>query len=104
MKEFVLPTNESVLPPTLDDPQAAPAVIVTEATSERNGVLVGPFTFDFDLPLSPGHTVEVQQIAETAGVALELKRVLVTPSETRALLCIEAPGDEWEHSCTMTPL
>jgi hypothetical protein len=68
------------------------------------GAVVGPFTFDFDLPLNPGHTIEVQQIVETAGVTLELKRVLVTPSETRALLCIEAPGDEWEHWAVVATL
>jgi hypothetical protein len=97
LKEPVLPPNEPALPSTQEKPPALPALTMAEATAVREGALVGPFTFDFGLPLSPGHTVEVQQTVEAAGIALELKRVVVTPSETRALLCIESPGHEWEH-------
>jgi hypothetical protein len=97
LKKLVLPPNELALPSAQENLPALPALTVAEATPVSEGTLVGPFTFDFGLPLSPGHTVEVQQTVEAAGVALELKRVVVTSSETRALLCIESPGHEWEH-------
>jgi hypothetical protein len=97
LREFVLPPNEPALPSAQEKLPALPAMTVPEATPVREGTSVGPFTFDFGLPLSPGHMIEVQQTVEAAGVALELKRVVVTPSETRALLCIESPGHEWEH-------
>jgi hypothetical protein len=104
LREFVLPPNRPALPSAQEKLPALPALTVAEATPVREGALVGPFTFDFGLPLSPGHTVEVQQTVEAAGVALELKRVVVTPSETRALLCIESPGHEWEHWAVVATL
>lgn len=104
LEEFVLPANEPALPPAQENLPAPPSVIVAGATAMREGALVGPFTFDFGLPLSPGHTIEAQQTVEVAGVALELKRVVVTPSETRALLCIESPGHEWEDWAVVATL
>jgi hypothetical protein len=72
--------------------------------AERERAVAGPFTSDFDLLLSPGYTNEVQQNIEAAGVALELKRIVVTPSKTRVFLCIEAPGDEWKHWAVVAKL
>lgn len=98
VKEFVLPPNEPALPSGQDSASDQPGnTVVTEPVKVSRGALVGPFTFDFDLPLNPGHTIDVQQKAEAAGIAVELKWVVVTPSETQALLCIGLPGDEWEH-------
>lgn len=104
LKEFVLPLNEPDLPPAQENLSAPPVVTVAGTTAMHEGALVGPFTFDFGLPLSSGHTIEVQQTVEAAGVALELKRVVVTPSETRALLCIESPGHEWEDWAVVATL
>lgn len=56
--------------------------------------LIGPFIFDFSVPFHPGYTIEVQQTAESAGVAVRLERVVVAPSETRAFLCFEPPAGE----------
>jgi hypothetical protein len=64
---------------------------------EREAI-VGPFTFDFSVPFTPGRVADMNQTVEAAGVAMRLQRVVVTPSETRAILCFEPPdGDprEW---------
>ena len=53
---------------------------------------MGPFTFDFSVPFIPGRVAEVNQTVETAGVAVRLERVVVTPSETRAYLRFDSPG------------
>jgi hypothetical protein len=60
-------------------------------------VVAGPFTFDFRVPFIQGHTVEVQQTTEAAGVAITLEKVIITPSETQATLCFVAPDKrkEW---------
>jgi hypothetical protein len=54
--------------------------------------VIGPFIFDFSLPLNPGKVVDVQQRVTAASVDVELRQVVVTPSETRVLLCLGAPG------------
>jgi hypothetical protein len=55
--------------------------------------VIGPFVFDFSLPLNPGQVVDVQQRVTAASVDIELRQVVVTPSETQVLLCLGAPGD-----------
>jgi hypothetical protein len=88
-------------PPTPTTPLTEPSsstVIVVPAMTLREEIVGGPFTFDFSVPFIPGRTVEVQQTVEAAGVAVRLKRVVITPSETRATVCFE-PSDggtrEW---------
>jgi hypothetical protein len=58
-----------------------------------NKHVIGPFMFDFSLPLNPGQVVDVQQRVTTANVDVELRQVVVTPSETRVLLCLGAPSE-----------
>jgi hypothetical protein len=100
LMEFTSPVGEPPSPSVQDSaPDQPESAVVT-----YEGTLVGPFTFDFDLPLNPGYTSEAQQTVETAGVALELKRVVVTPSETRAFLCIETPDDDWDHWAVVATL
>jgi hypothetical protein len=55
--------------------------------------VIGPFFFDFTLPFNPGQVVNVQQRVTTASVDVELRQVVVAPSETRVLLCLGAPGE-----------
>ncbi|MBC7251670.1 MAG: DUF4179 domain-containing protein [Anaerolineae bacterium] len=72
------------------------AAMVEPVMTMREEIVGGPFTFDFSVPFIPGQTVEVQQEVEAAGVIMKLERVVVTPSETRAILCFEPPDDiEW---------
>jgi len=80
---------------TLPEP-SEPGVIVAQPQTLREEMVGAPFTFDFSVPFIPGQTVEVQQAVEAAGVTMKLKRVVITPSETRAILCFEPPDDiEW---------
>jgi hypothetical protein len=83
--------------PTVPLPEPSePGVIVAQPQTLREEMVGAPFTFDFSVPFIPGQTVEVQQTAEAAGVAMKLERVAITPSETRAILCVEPPDDiEW---------
>jgi hypothetical protein len=66
--------------------------------------VIGPFIFDFSLPLDPGKVVDVQQRVTAASVDIELRQVVVTPSETRVLLCLGAPGEmgtSWGAASTL---
>jgi hypothetical protein len=56
--------------------------------------VIGPFIFDFSLPLDPGQVVDVQQRVSAASVGIELRQVVVTPSETQVLLCLGAPSEK----------
>jgi hypothetical protein len=56
--------------------------------------VIGPFIFDFSLPVNPGKVVEVQQRVTAASVDIELRQVVVTPSETQILLCLGAPSEK----------
>lgn len=98
LEKFVLPPAALEPPPTPDSPPAEPPMVVVlePLPTPEEEAIVGPFTFDFSVPFIPGQTVEVQQTEEAAGVAMKLERVVVTPSETRAILCFEPPDDiEW---------
>jgi hypothetical protein len=99
LEELVLPTDVPSPSPTLAGPPAEPPEpMVVELLPMPKGGTVGPFTFDFSVPFIPGRTIEVQQTAEAAGVAVTLQRVVVTPSETRATLCFDPPdagNKEW---------
>ena len=93
----LVPVDQSPVTPTVPLPEPSETgVIVAQAQPMREEVVGGPFTFDFSVPFIPGQTVEVQQTVEAAGVTMKLKRVVITPSETRAILCFEPPDDiEW---------
>lgn len=98
VETYVVPTP---VPPASDvyEDRGSLEPVVSMATA-------GPFTFDFSVPFIPGCTVEVQQMVEAAGVAVRLERVVVTPSETRAILCFDPPdGDskEWTLITALDP-
>jgi hypothetical protein len=96
LEKSVLPPGALELPPTSDSPPAeTPMVVVLEPlpTPEEEAI-VGPFTFDFSVPIIPGRVAEVNQTVEAAGVAVRLERVVVTPSETRAYLRFDSPSGE----------
>ncbi len=86
----ISPFLTSARPPA--EPTGAAGAEVEVAPTPEEGAVVGPFTFDFDVAFNAGHTVEVQQVVESAGVSVKLERVVVTPSETRATLCFEPPA------------
>jgi len=91
----LVPVDQSPVTPTVPLPEPSETgVIVAQAQPMREEVVGGPFTFDFSVPFIPGQTVEVQQTVEAAGVAMKLERVVITPSETRAILCFAPPDDK----------
>jgi hypothetical protein len=66
--------------------------------------IIGPFIFDFSLPLNPGKLVDLQQRVTAASVDIELRQVVVTPSETQILLCLGTPsetGTSWGAISTL---
>jgi hypothetical protein len=108
LEKFVLPPAALEPPPTPDSPPAEPpmVVILEPLPTPEEEAIVGPFTFDFSVPFIPGRVAEVNQTVEAAGVAVCLERVVVTPSETRAILCFEPPdGDpkEWIPIAMLEP-
>ena len=60
--------------------------------------VAGPFVFDFDVPVRPAPTIELNQKVEAEGVTLTLKRVVDSPLLPQAVVCFEPPDDE--HSWT----
>jgi len=100
-----LPPDAFKLPPTPDSPPAEPPdSMVMEALPAPEGAIVGTFAFDFSVPFIPGRVAEVNQTVEAAGVAVRLERVVVTPSETRAILCFERPTGEPREWMPITTL
>jgi hypothetical protein len=66
--------------------------------------VIGPFIFDFSLRLNPGKVIDVQQRVTAASVDIELRQVVMTPSETQILLCLGAPsetGTSWGAVSTL---
>jgi hypothetical protein len=74
-------------------PAEPPEPMAVELEPIPQGAVVGTFTFDFGVPFIPARVAEVNQTVEAAGVAVRLERVVVTPSETRAYLRFDPPGE-----------
>jgi hypothetical protein len=84
LAEAVFPTGEEFL---RADPPPTPM-------PGTQGYLVGPFDFEFGVPLLQGDVVEVHQTVEASGVPITLEKVTITPSETRAILRFSPPDAE----------
>jgi hypothetical protein len=54
----------------------------------------GPFVFDFEVPVLPAPTIEVDQEVEAKGIVLTLERVVNSPILPQAVVCFEPPDDE----------
>ncbi len=85
--------------PPIPLPAAPPTstVLIVPAVQLREEPLVGPFTFDLSVPFIPGRVALVQESVRVAGVTVKLDRVVVTPAETRAILCFDPPTGKSEH-------
>jgi hypothetical protein len=90
-----------------DAPSALDLHLVVEVARSPvllNKHVIGPFIFDFSLPLNPGKVVDVWQRVTAASVDIELRQVVVTPSQTQILLCLGAPskkGTGWGAVSTL---
>ncbi len=98
LEELPVPSDAPApMPSTAGSPDERPESAAMELQPMPEGTTVGSVTFEFNVPMAPGRTVEVDQTVEAAGTALTLERVVITPSETRAMLCFDAPdGGEKE--------
>ena len=56
--------------------------------------MVGTFEFEFTVPFISGRVVEVHQTVEAAGIFVTLERLVMIPSETRAILSYDPPHAE----------
>ena len=54
----------------------------------------GPFVFDFEIPVRPAPTIELNQKTEAEGVTLTLERVFASPLAPQAVVCFEPPDGE----------
>jgi hypothetical protein len=54
----------------------------------------GPFVFDFEVPVQPAPTIEVNRTVEAEGIEITLERVVDSPVLPQAVLCFEPPDDE----------
>jgi hypothetical protein len=54
----------------------------------------GPFVFDFELPVQPAPTIEVDRTVEAEGVEITLEQVVDSPVVPQAVVCFEPPDDE----------
>lgn len=86
----------STMESTIGSPPSS-TMTIAPAMQIREEPLAAPFTFDFRVPFIPGRVALVRKSAKVAGMAVRLERVVVTPSETRAILCFDPPEGESEH-------
>ncbi|MGH2543724.1 MAG: DUF4179 domain-containing protein [Ardenticatenaceae bacterium] len=104
--------------PVTDGATESPGSTVTELQPVERVEAPGYYRFNFTVPFIPGEIMEVEQtvVRETAevvcplegclaeieqvhNVAVRLDQVVLTPSETRATLCIEKPA-RWSEELT----
>ncbi len=57
---------------------------------------IGPFVFDFEVPVRPAPTVELDQKVEANGVEMALDRVVNSPARPQAVICFRPPDAEHE--------
>lgn len=88
----VLPTSSAVAGGPLATPNAARGsngsrALATSGLPAAYNPIAAPFVFDFAVPFVRGVVVTPQQTVNAAGIPLILRRVVVTPAETRATIC-----------------
>lgn len=65
--------------------------------------LIGPFTFDFNLPLRAAVELEPMQTVEQNGLAVTLEALSVAPTRTSARLCYQLPDErDWLPQASVT--
>lgn len=81
-------------------PTASPTALPIRPTEQRGGGVIalqpipadqllrvpGPWQFSFSLPVIPGRVAAVNQTVVADGTPVQLERIVVTPSETRAYI------------------
>jgi hypothetical protein len=76
-------TAEANVPPaSLDDSNLEPGDYVDA---------IGPFVFDFTVPLYPAVVVAPMETVEVDGIEMTLEQVSITPTKTSARVCYDMP-------------
>lgn len=57
-----------------------------------------PFVFDFEIPVLPAPTIEVNQEVEANSVMLTLRRVVASPARPEAEVCYTSPDTRYDWS------
>lgn len=55
---------------------------------------IGPFVFEFELPFIHGQVVEPQQSATAGGITMRLDRLVIAPSMTRGVVCLDPASEQ----------
>lgn len=64
-------------------------------TSRSTSQVIGPFTFNFDAPVTPGRIADPKQTVIQEDIAVTLERVIITPSDTMAIICFKTPNEAY---------
>jgi hypothetical protein len=87
---------------TLDLALTLKVAYTTTATRADNPAVMGfagDANFSFQVPVNPGRVVDVRQSAAAADLAIEIQKVVITPSMTRVELCLSSAApfavDAW---------
>lgn len=64
--------------------------------SAATGKTVGPVSFRFEIPFTPGRIATPQQRVTADGVTITLEKVTLTPSALTAVICFTGPDDIYE--------
>ncbi|MEP6987687.1 MAG: DUF4179 domain-containing protein [Chloroflexota bacterium] len=55
---------------------------------------IGPFNFDFTIPVYPPVVVKQAQTIQVKGLSMTLQQVIVTPTKTTAMICFKLPDSQ----------
>lgn len=55
--------------------------------------IIGPFVYEFTLPFIHGQVVEPQQSATASGITMRLERLVIAPSMTRGVICLDPAAE-----------
>lgn len=55
---------------------------------------IGPFNFDFTLPVYPPVIIKQAQTIQVKGLSMTLQQVTVTPTKTTAMICFKLPDSQ----------
>lgn len=58
--------------------------------------LIGPFVFDFEVPVRSASVIEMDRKVEASGLTVTLDRVVQSPGRPQAIICFEPPNDKYE--------
>ncbi|MBX3058921.1 MAG: hypothetical protein KF770_20845, partial [Anaerolineae bacterium] len=65
--------------------------------SAATGKTVGPVSFRFEIPFTPGRMATPQQRVTADGVMITLENVTLTPSALTAVICFTGPDADYEE-------